>query len=498
MTSLKIQQHQSSSDEPINEEKPITLFGIDFAAEDINQSVMRLSKALDSQRKSSLYFVNAHCFNISCDNLRYRRALHNADFIFPDGIGAEWGSTVMKNRKPHNLNGTDLFPHLCKLFSAKQQKIFLLGAQPGTAEKVSNWIQSNFPESIICGTHHGHFSESESEQIISTINASGADIVFVAMGVPRQEIWIDTHRAGINSKLLIAVGGLFEFYSDNIPRAPQWVRGYRLEWIWRLSQEPNRLWKRYIIGSIAFVLRILREYKVATQCKREVTSRYHRYHRIRTVLRTWWVKRAFRIRLVYQKFSKRLFDIFVSSTLLLLLLPFLPLLALAIKLESKGPLFFKQHRVGLDGELFEMLKFRSMQANAESKLQELMHLNEKKGGVMFKITNDPRITRVGKFIRKYSIDELPQLWNVFVGEMSIVGPRPALPNEVSQYLLYQRGRLNIKPGLTSSWVIEGRNHLTFEQQAELDIDYFYRHSMWSDFKLLLQTIPIIISGRGAS
>jgi len=174
------------------------------------------------------------------------------------------------------------------------------------------------------------------------------------------------------------------------------------------------------------------------------------------------------------------------------------LLAIVIRIDSPGSLFFTQKRVGEHGRPFHIIKFRSMYLDAEERLAELQHLNEKQGGIMFKIKDDPRITRVGKIIRKLSIDELPQIWNVVRGEMSIVGPRPALYKEVEQYNILQRERLEMKPGLTSEWVIKGRNDLTFKQQAELDIEHYYRHSVWQNLKIVIKTIPALLSGRGAS
>ena len=195
---------------------------------------------------------------------------------------------------------------------------------------------------------------------------------------------------------------------------------------------------------------------------------------------------------------KRVLDLIVSATLLLLLWPFAFLVALAIKLESSGPVFFKQKRVGLNGRVFTMLKFRSMSQNAESLQQKLRKENEMSGPV-FKLKKDPRITRVGKFLRRYSIDESPQLLNVLLGDMSLVGPRPPIPSEVRQYRRKQRKRLSMRPGLTCTWQVSGRNEIPdFETWAELDLEYIENWSLWNDFKLLLRTVPAVLSGDGAS
>jgi exopolysaccharide biosynthesis polyprenyl glycosylphosphotransferase len=195
--------------------------------------------------------------------------------------------------------------------------------------------------------------------------------------------------------------------------------------------------------------------------------------------------------------SKRVVDCVLSGLGLLALLPVFLLTALAVRLDSRGPALFCQDRVGRDGKLFRCWKFRSMYLDAEKRKAELMKQNEMSGGVLFKMKEDPRITRVGKFIRKASIDELPQLWNVFIGDMSLVGPRPAVPAEVDQYTPYQRGRLQVKPGITCLWQVSGRSDLNFEEQVRLDLQYARIRSLGVDFTLLFKTIPAVLFARGA-
>lgn len=196
-------------------------------------------------------------------------------------------------------------------------------------------------------------------------------------------------------------------------------------------------------------------------------------------------------------FFKRLIDIVASIILLILLTPlFLVIMALIYK-DSPGPVFFKQTRVGRWGKLFTMWKFRSMYLDADQRLKEIMAQNEMSGGVIFKMKNDPRIIPIGRFIRKASIDELPQLWNVLKGDMSLVGPRPALPSEVNQYSLQDRRRLEVIPGITCIWQVSGRSDIPFPQQVQLDVQYIQSQSVWLDIKLLLQTIPAVLLSRGA-
>ena len=194
--------------------------------------------------------------------------------------------------------------------------------------------------------------------------------------------------------------------------------------------------------------------------------------------------------------AKRMFDVVASGILILLLSPLMAVVALIVKLDSPGPAFFKQERVGIEGKIFRMLKFRSMIVDAETKLSELEHRNEG-NGVLFKIKNDPRITRVGGIIRKYSLDELPQLFNTFAGSMSLVGPRPPLPREVEAYELDARRRLLVKPGLTGLWQVSGRSNLSWQDSVRLDLYYVENWSLAGDLVILLKTARAVFRSTGA-
>ena len=194
---------------------------------------------------------------------------------------------------------------------------------------------------------------------------------------------------------------------------------------------------------------------------------------------------------------KRLMDIMLAILALVLGSPIFLLTAFLVKVTSPGPIIFSQVRVGKFGRHFKFYKFRSMYIDAEARKAELMKHNESKDGVIFKMKHDPRITPVGRFIRKFSIDELPQLFNVILGDMSLVGPRPPLPSEVRTYTLEERKRLNITPGITCLWQVSGRSELPFKQQMALDKEYIASRSAWKDFLILLKTIPAILTGKGA-
>ncbi len=193
---------------------------------------------------------------------------------------------------------------------------------------------------------------------------------------------------------------------------------------------------------------------------------------------------------------RRLLDVTVSLAVLLFLLPVLALIALLIKLGSPGPVLFIQKRVGRDGREFPVYKFRSMYTDAEHRLERLLAENERSGPV-FKMRQDPRVTRIGRILRRGSLDEFPQLLNVLRGEMSLVGPRPAIPREVALYTPMQRGRLAVTPGLTGLWQVSGRANLSFEESIALDLEYIERQSFGLNLILLARTVPAVLTGHGA-
>ena len=198
----------------------------------------------------------------------------------------------------------------------------------------------------------------------------------------------------------------------------------------------------------------------------------------------------------WQLVAKRCIDIVGGAVLLVVLLPLLLVTAAAVLVSSRGPVLFLHERVGRDGKAFGMLKFRSMRVGAHEARDEILHLNQATGPV-FKIADDPRITAVGRVIRKLSIDELPQLVNVLKGDMSLVGPRPPLPEEYATYSERERGRLAVTPGITCIWQVSGRSDLDFETWVEMDLEYIESWTIRKDLALMLQTIPAVVSGRGA-
>ncbi len=192
---------------------------------------------------------------------------------------------------------------------------------------------------------------------------------------------------------------------------------------------------------------------------------------------------------------KRVLDVLFGSLILLVLSPFLVVIAIAIRLESPGPVLYRSQRIGKKGRVFRCYKFRTMVRDAEKRRSEVMHMNER-DGVLFKVTNDPRITRLGRFLRKYSLDELPQFINVLKGDMSIVGPRPPIASEVMEYKLNHLRRLDVTPGITGLWQVQARQDPSFDSYVSLDVAYIENWSVWLDVKIILRTIGVVFSGTG--
>lgn len=485
------------------------VFGIRILNSTMQRVLDDIEESLASGHQTTIGFVNADCLNKCFSDTKYHRTLQQLQRVYPDGIGVRLASQMFKNGVEDNINGTDLFPQLCERLAVGSQGIFLLGAREGVARVAADNMLSRYPGLVISGCHHGYFTAAEEVDVIRKINESHATVLLVAFGAPRQELWMSENKNRLHARVIIGVGGLFDFYSGNVKRAPMWLREIGLEWIWRLRQEPGRMWRRYVIGNPLFLYRVWRQkrkngaiarsMKITPAEESLIIENFNipdwavpLRHRLVSFRQTYWSRLE-----TCAVVLKRMMDVFVSSILLVLLSPLFLLVIILIRIDSAGPAFFSQMRVGEQGRLFRLWKFRSMYKDAEARRLELDTSNEMAGGIIFKIKKDPRITRVGRFIRKLSIDELPQLWNVLTGDMSLVGPRPALESEVKLYTIDERVRLLAKPGLTCIWQVSGRSNIPFPEQVVMDEDYLYRQSLVTDFKLLLQTIPAIFNGKGA-
>lgn len=204
-------------------------------------------------------FVNPDCLNLAYENEDYRAAVRSSDLVMGDGIGLQLAGRMLKTPLAANVNGTDMFPRLCARAAAEGLSLFLLGARPGVARAAAKTMMERVPGLRIAGWRDGYFDEAEELEVIQTINRSGADILLVGFGAPRQELWLEKHVRRLLVPVRIGVGGLFDFYSGRIPRAPMALRELGLEWVWRLIQEPQRMWRRYLVGNPLFLWRILRQ-----------------------------------------------------------------------------------------------------------------------------------------------------------------------------------------------------------------------------------------------
>lgn len=237
----------------------ISILGVPIDNYTLEQTLAWIHKRLEQSEPSQVCFVNADCVNIAYVNQPYFQVLGQAHLVLADGIGLKMGGNLLSRPIRENVNGTDMFPALCHMLSNTQKGLFLLGGRPGVAEDVCNWIAENHPLVRVCGYHHGFFSETDESTILDQIKNSGASLLLVALGAPRQDLWINRHLSQMNIPVAIGVGGLFDFYAGRIPRAPQWMRELCLEWTYRLLQEPGRMWKRYLIGNGLFLFRVIKE-----------------------------------------------------------------------------------------------------------------------------------------------------------------------------------------------------------------------------------------------
>ncbi|MEM6355499.1 MAG: WecB/TagA/CpsF family glycosyltransferase [Pseudomonadota bacterium] len=336
-----------------------------------------------------------------------------------------------------NLNGTDLFLPLCRAAADRGLSIYILGSRPGEAAAAAEKAAALAPGLRIAGTADGYFGAEEEDYVIERSNRSGADILLVALGVPRRNVWIAKHRTGLAPRLAMGVGAQFDFWLGRVSRAPlPWRRAGR-EWAWRLMLELRRLLLRYVLGNPVFVVRAAKQ---AAQ---------------------WHLARFDAVTA-----AKRGIDVAVAGAALLVPAFFFLLISAAIKAESPGPVLFLQTRIDRNEKPFRICKFRSMHRDAAKRRVELEAKSDRRG-ICFKPKEHPRATRVGRLPRRGSLYELPQIFNVIRGEMAIVGPRPALPEEVDSYSARAHRRLTVRPGITGLSQVSGRADISFEKMVDM-------------------------------
>lgn len=235
----------------------INLLGIPIQNITMQQAVGQIQNAIHSNHSSSFFFVNAHCINVARNDEEYRMILQQNQYNYADGTGMTLAAKCFGIHMVDNVNGTDMFPLLCRELHISGTSMYLLGATPDRLEALIKNINTQYPTLQIAGHHHGYFDWNDNPQIIDDIRKSKPDVLLVAMGVPIQEKWIHKHAKQLGVPAILGVGGLFDFYSGAIPRAPVWMRRIGMEWLFRLYQEPARLWKRYLIGNITFLTEVI-------------------------------------------------------------------------------------------------------------------------------------------------------------------------------------------------------------------------------------------------
>lgn len=233
------------------------VLGVPILNVSLEEALDLVAGSVARRERQSVFFVNAHCVNVAARASKYGELLRGDATVFGDGIGIRIAAWLSRRPLRDNVNGTDLFPLLCRRAAEQGFALYLLGGEPGVPEEVARRMVSRYPALRIAGAHHGFFDDAVAEGLVQAINASGADVLLVGFGVPRQEEWIAAHRGRLEAPVVMGVGGLFDYYSGRIPRAPRLWRRLSMEWAWRLAMEPGRMWRRYLLGNFTFMGRVL-------------------------------------------------------------------------------------------------------------------------------------------------------------------------------------------------------------------------------------------------
>ncbi len=235
----------------------VPLLGVGIDVLDTEGLCRRIVEFAGCGSTRSVMYVNADCMLIALKNEEYRQVLNNADLVYADGVGVVYGAKLWGHTLPGRSTAADFMPDFCQSFAESGLRVFFLGAKPGVARAAADQLMKDIPGLMIVGTHHGYFTAGETEQVIAEVNAAQPDVVVIGFGAPAQELWIRDHAGQLNVSVLWGVGGLFDFLSGQTPRGPQWLLDHGFEWLCRLTAEPKRLWRRYLLGNTKFVLTLL-------------------------------------------------------------------------------------------------------------------------------------------------------------------------------------------------------------------------------------------------
>jgi N-acetylglucosaminyldiphosphoundecaprenol N-acetyl-beta-D-mannosaminyltransferase len=237
----------------------LKLLGVRLDNPTMHEASQRIVNLAEAGKPGQVCFVNADCFNIAASDTLYRRTLAAADMVLADGIGVRLAASAFGQKIRENINGTDMLPYLCETLQSSGKSIYLLGGKQGVAEDVVAWMRDRYPALRVAGLQHGYFSSSEEPGVLEAVRRARPAVLLVAFGAPKQENWIAAHKRELGPTVAIGVGGLLDFYSGRVARAPVWMRELGLEWMFRFLQEPGRMWRRYFVGNAMFLLRVARE-----------------------------------------------------------------------------------------------------------------------------------------------------------------------------------------------------------------------------------------------
>lgn len=451
-------------------ERAVEILGVRVTSGSPEVIVDTIDRSIAARTPLRVAFLNANLANVASTDRETRDAL-SSFLVLNDGAGVNLARKVLHGEGfAHNLNGTDFVPRLLDETS-HELRLYLLGSQPPVLNKACRVIRDRWPRHTIVGATDGYRPKEEQQSVAASIRSAQPDVVLVAMGNPVQEKWIadyvpDTCPCGVG------VGAWFDFVTDTQRRAPDWMRKLGLEWLFRLTLEPRRLWRRYIIGNVAFVARVIRQrsLRFGDRKKERITS-------------------------YPNSIIKRSIDLAGSATLLVLLSPILVGIALAVRVSSPGPVLYRQVRNGRHQKPFEILKFRTMHYNSA----------EDASCVAQATRLDERVTQVGRFLRRTSLDELPQFYNVLRGDMSLVGPRPhalshddAFARKVSAY----SKRFRVKPGISGLAQVNGARGPTpdsasVERRLKYDLTYVRSASASVDMAIIARTVAEVLDSKSA-
>ncbi len=475
-------------DTQINNVKAQAIVGLPFVRLAQSEFIDYLNLALKQECAAQLLiFADALTVTYSVSDERVRTSMLNADVLIPRGNGVNTRLN-MRTRGPAGIANTSLlYRELLYNLESKESRVILFSDNKRDLRRFELQVAKYFPSLNIQFQLLDVNYDLSTASIKSMIATNKADVALFAAASPIQEQLVSKLQGLNNLRLVAALGHpFFEAVSE---------------------MEGQSLWHKIRHSIVLNPLKLIHFVQtgfVSTPAPtRRGTSRFNRtlqgsgwitrFSRVLIRLKAWWWSTRYKM----QRILKRTIDITGAFFGLLALSPLLIPVMIIIKATSPGPLFYSQIRVGHKGKLFRMWKFRSMYIDADERKAALLEQNESSAGVIFKMKKDPRITPIGRIIRRLSIDELPQLYNVLTGDMSLVGPRPALEAEVEQYPVLARARLEAIPGLTGLWQISGRSDLPFDKQVLLDTAYVNQQSAINDIKLIAKTIPAVISGKGA-